>query len=1203
MLPTTIFQLNHLTEFHHFLNKQKDTAAAEKVKDLINKIHQSDFVFTFCGHYSAGKSSLINELIGKPLLPSSPIPTTAHKIKVRRGDDAVKVYFTAKPTLLFPNCTDLKLVDAELTDKDLIKEVAVNVSDIELPNNIMFVDTPGIDSIDKAHMLAAESSIHLSDVLFYVVEYNHVQSEINIEFTKQLVDSGKSFVLIINQIDKHREAEIPFQAFKDSVEKAFVSSGAVPEQIFYTSIKAMDSSKNQIDELKQYIAEKMAHKGSLMEASADQSFIKIKTDHSNAMELKLEKELAEAGEPLANLTAEEITALEKEFHALEKKLEALKQTKVQQAELEAGFLAIIKDAYIMPYANRELAETYLNSKDKKFKLGLFSGKQKIKAEQEKRLENFHGVLAEAVQLQLLGPLTKYLETVSGKMGVNTAAFKEEYLTTPLFKLDKPALEELVNPNAQMSETYLLRYCEEVEDYIKSSVKKEANKLFSILSSEQNSHTKQEERIISEDQRRLETLLKAKEKKEQIMNNWLKWQETLIQLIENRRENMADNYMELIDDEAAPVIQEINPLKQVKQVQRKKETQVRSKPEQMLVNQEEMLAQLDFISDQLQDLKGFKEVWRNLQRRTETIRNKQYTICLFGAFSAGKSSFANALLGHPLLPVSPNPMTAAINRILPVNKENEHGKMVIVWKTKEDMLGELQDYLQVFHENADSLESVQLVVERIKSDSAPSSASHFRYLEAFLEGFPSHKDMLGTVSTASMEELNQYVSVETVSCFIAKIDVYFDCSLTRKGIVLVDTPGGDSINTRHSELSFEYMKAADSILYLSYYNHAFAKADRSFLLQLGRMKDSFEKDKMFFIMNAIDLAKDQEELDLVFNYLFDQLEHYGIRNPRIYPVSSLFSEKEPYKGKMDAFKGSLLQFIEDEWLPFMLKAAETDCAASIQMLEDFINSAELEHAKQKEQIDAWEREEQELNSLLAQQKHTYLNKKIKAEIDEQVHYLKQRIFLQFNDWLKESFHPGLLKGENRKQEGEKALDDFLFQLSYEVEQELRAVNLRCENYYYAQRKELYELSLKSIRQINKEIIVQLDESVKLSGVITHQAPFRTLERGLFKKALSYYKNPKAFFEKGDRKYLAEEIKAVLETESFPFFEDEKSRLFAFYDDTLEKEKQEMMQILQAQMQEYYSGKVELFQNEEIRQKMKEALRTIKESNVLTYADSI
>ncbi|WP_234447187.1 dynamin family protein, partial [Virgibacillus salexigens] len=35
-----------------------------------------------------------------------------------------------------------------------------------------------------------------------------------------------------------------------------------------------------------------------------------------------------------------------------------------------------------------------------------------------------------------------------------------------------------------------------------------------------------------------------------------------------------------------------------------------------------------------------------------------------------------------------------------------------------------------------------------------------------------------------------------------IDLYYDCELTRQGIRLVDTPGADSVNARHTNVAFE-----------------------------------------------------------------------------------------------------------------------------------------------------------------------------------------------------------------------------------------------------------------------------------------------------------------------------------------------------------------------------------------------------------------
>lgn len=94
-----------------------------------------------------------------------------------------------------------------------------------------------------------------------------------------------------------------------------------------------------------------------------------------------------------------------------------------------------------------------------------------------------------------------------------------------------------------------------------------------------------------------------------------------------------------------------------------------------------------------------------------------------------------------------------------------------------------------------------------------------------------------------------------------------------------------MNKRHTELAFQYMKDADALLYLTYYQHAFSKADRSFLRKLGLIKDAFSMDKMFFILNAADLAESPAELQTVEDYVRGELLKEGIQNPHLYHVSS------------------------------------------------------------------------------------------------------------------------------------------------------------------------------------------------------------------------------------------------------------------------------------------------------------------------------
>src|SRR5699024_5027236 len=171
-----------------------------------------------------------------------------------------------------------------------------------------------------------------------------------------------------------------------------------------------------------------------------------------------------------------------------------------------------------------------------------------------------------------------------------------------------------------------------------------------------------------------------------------------------------------------------------------------------------------------------------------------------------------------------------------------------------------------------------------------------YLRAMVKGYDARKGNLGQELTISLDEFASFIVDEEKACYIEIVDLYYDCDLTRKGITIVDTPGADSVNARHTNVSFDYIKHADAILYVTYYNHAISSADRDFLMQLGRVKEAFELDKMFFIVNASDLAQSEQDLKLVLDYVKNQLLELGIRFPKIFPVSSKLSLENKIEDK-------------------------------------------------------------------------------------------------------------------------------------------------------------------------------------------------------------------------------------------------------------------------------------------------------------------
>src|SRR5690606_4772801 len=213
---------------------------------------------------------------------------------------------------------------------------------------------------------------------------------------------------------------------------------------------------------------------------------------------------------------------------------------------------------------------------------------------------------------------------------------------------------------------------------------------------------------------------------------------------------------------------------------------------------------------LTSIKGFAETAEYLKRKAARLEKQEFTIALFGAFSAGKSSFSNALMGETVLPVSPNPTTATINRIRPVTKDHPHETADVRLKTGAQMTEDVRNSFKVLGVEVHTLEEAFAKAGTLSQEGSSEQQVHKSFIDAFQKGYPEFKEHLGETLRTNREEFGLYVAKEERSCFVDEIDFYYDCELTRSGVTLVDTPGADSINARHTNVAFEYIRNADAV---------------------------------------------------------------------------------------------------------------------------------------------------------------------------------------------------------------------------------------------------------------------------------------------------------------------------------------------------------------------------------------------------------
>lgn len=1072
--------LLHLQENMRLAN---DREHADKIAQLYEKTKSHVLHVAFCGHFSAGKSSLINRLCGHPLLPSSPIPTSANVVTIRNGSPGAFVARRGEAGRSKQrDSVGLERLEAFCVNGEEIESVEIRYSLPFLADRMALLDTPGIDSTDEAHMQATESALHLADVVFYVMDYNHVQSEINFAFARRMSEWSKPLYLIVNQIDKHKDHELSFEEYADSVKQAFADWNIHPAGFLFVSVKHPHDPHDEWGKL-QWLMERLREKAQpLNEIGAIFSLRRLIKQHALVMAERHETEKAGLRERMADDSGHAETL--RRYEQVRQETDELKERPLQlQEHLKREASSTIENANITPAVTRDLAHHYLQSRKPGFKVGLFGGAAKTKSEIDNRLLAFQRDFSEKISVEL----RRHLHDLLRKTAAAYELDDRQIGATSALNIDIPQewLASQVSAGAVFSNEYTLNYCRQIASEVRSLYRRKMLELSETLKryAEQMSQIQLE--LLQKEAASLQERLSAYLRLQELEQQEEAYERSLLRLTETKAkrsiiENSGAGAMSALladlseyapqgGDEFVPDRKYIEgsepggPSRNTTNAgaaRKDSGTGVDSVENAEISLHRRRVAEmangLDEAAGQLADVPGMQSVSRSLKEKAARLRANRYTIALFGAFSAGKSSFANALIGENALPVSPNPTTAAINRIVPADEEWPHGTVKVSMKAKEAVVRDVRHSLETLGCGWIDMDDALRRISKLDPTQIPASGKpHYAFLKAVEHGWAEAEADLGRRLRVDLPSFRTYVAQESKSCFVESIELHYACPLTEHGISLVDTPGADSINARHTGVAFNYIKNADAVLFVTYYNHAFSHADREFLLQLGRVKDSFELDKMFFVVNAADLAASEQELAEVVKHVEVNLLSHGIRNPRIYPLSSMLGLQGKRQGDpaeleqsgLASFERGFFRFIYEELSQVAVHAAKYELQRAVSTLERWLEGAKADERKRQEETKRLRQAVAQTEPLLKQSADESARSEIAQEISELLYYVKQRIFFRFGELFNAAFNPTRFRNEKLgwKVNVRAAGQEFVRLFTLNLSQEVLATTLRVEQY--------------------------------------------------------------------------------------------------------------------------------------------------------------
>ncbi|XSC70229.1 dynamin family protein [Bacillus licheniformis] len=1095
------------------LTKNGDDKRSAQLAGIIRKWLRKEVYIALTGHYSAGKSSLLNALLQEDVLPTSPIPTSANLVLVRRGEMKTTLHTVDGRYAQMDDSYDKEKVQAYCRDGSQIEMVEIGGPFSGIAPQAVLIDTPGIDSTDDAHFLSAYSILHQADALFYVVHYNHVHSEENVKFLRSIKDKIPNIFFIVNQIDRHDEAETDFHAYKKQVLDMLLKEGISEEHLFFTSVTAADHPLNEFNRLRAEL-ERLQHQSEQqLQAYTEQKISSLIHEH------------------IKMLISDEDTALSEETASLRETVDTLKsqladlteQEKRAEEQIKKDIQTIAQNANITPFEMRELAKSYLESIEKGFKKGILFSKAKTLEEKQKRKEAFLADVQKRVQAEIDWHVIEAIKAFMKCFNVQNDEMLREVLQFRTV-IDENDLLRSRKKGAELTPEYVLNYTKELAENIRRKAKRQAQPLIdqlktfikerSVLQAEAiKAEYDAEQAKLAERERRLIEQQKSYEKANRLWDQW-------------EHGNQSDLPANWYAAERKPLEKTLDA-KRAEPVRAQGENSSRKDealhPKKGVSESIEHFFELARI---LADIPALEKQRKAFLHKTERLHTRQFTLALFGAFSSGKSSFANALCGRKVLPLSPTPTTATINKITKPSGIKRDGTAEVAFKTEGEITAELDQLLDGKMASAKGSAFGEKLKNLLKKEELHDDERLL--IKNFLKAYKRYGSYINDqeILTISADDLHPYVAEEQTACAVREVTVYLSTPVTEKGITIVDTPGASSMNKRHTELAFQYMKDADALLYLTYYQHSFSKADRSFLRKLGLIKDAFSMDKMFFILNAADLAKSPVELQTVEDYVRGELLKEGIQNPHLYHVSSkqeLNKKTSPYND-FSRLKRELDDFIENGLartaVEELLDEGKKLCETVFQLRGSLHRSAEEKEAEQKRVAKAYQ---EALAAIEEAEKGSSILQMTEKDVEEQFYHMKQRLAFFAHDLFKAAIHPGLQNGDWRANL-QTALKSCLKEYEFEFLQELKALDIRMENLMLKFAGEQWANAVKERLAGNPyfSVHIQADRPETESWETTEASA----DEGEFTDELKMFKTPKTFFQQNGKARLVEAFTAKL-----------------------------------------------------------------------------
>jgi len=189
-----------------------------RIAELQERLAEERFHLAVLGQFKRGKSTLLNAILGEPLLPTGVVPLTSIPTFLRAGKmRTVRVLFRDGGESAFPDVTldeARNILARHVTEKENPRNrLGVECVEVEHPASILsagvvLIDTPGIGSTLRHNTEATLHFLPQCDAALFIVSADPPITEVEKDFLKAVQDKVAKLCFVMNKVDYLTETEI-----------------------------------------------------------------------------------------------------------------------------------------------------------------------------------------------------------------------------------------------------------------------------------------------------------------------------------------------------------------------------------------------------------------------------------------------------------------------------------------------------------------------------------------------------------------------------------------------------------------------------------------------------------------------------------------------------------------------------------------------------------------------------------------------------------------------------------------------------------------------------------------------------------------------------------------------------------------------------------------------------------------------------------